>query len=369
MKSITKSLLFTALTAWIGLLCDFQVQADSIDDIVRGEMAKRHIPGVALAVVRDGHPVKIATYGTANIEDTTPVGRGTSFQLFSLTKTFTAAAVMRLIEWGQLSLDDTIMSRLQGLPEKWSSITVRDCLSHTSGLPDIIDREEQLLAADWDNALPILAKLPSKKRCEEALYIQTGYVFLRLIIEKVTKKPFEDFMKDEFYDPLQMTSTRYADSRDIVVGRAAWYTNLQPSLDRKGFLLQNEMPNVTNLLFNNSSFFPPMMHGSAGLVSTIDDLLKWECAFANGSILSRSALTQTLMVPVLKDGTAGPFGLGWATATFEGHRFMTFGGGNSVVYIRFPDNGLSIILLTNLQGADPNSIVIEIARRLLANSN
>lgn len=356
---------FTLLVASLALLWGADAHAGSVDNLIRSEMAKRHIPGLALAVIKDGRPAKVSTYGLANVETKAPLRRNSSFQLFSLTKTFTAAAVMRLADRGQVNLDDAISSYLPGLPQQWSGITIRDCLSHTSGLPDLIDPQEQLLASDWNSALPLLAKLPAKGRREEALYIQTGYVALRLIVEKVAAKPFEQFMKDEFFQPLQMGSTQYADSRDVISGRAAWYTNLQPSADRKSFLLQDGKTSTTDILFNNPSFFPSMMHGSAGLVSTIDNLVKWERAFADGRVLSKSALDQTLTVPPLKDGTAGPFGLGWATATFEGHRFMTFGGGNSVVYIRFPDDGLSIILLTNLQGADPNSLVIEIARKYL----
>jgi CubicO group peptidase (beta-lactamase class C family) len=347
-------------------MAPMEVQAAPIDDLVRSEMASRHIPGLALAILRDGKPIKIATYGLANVEDAAPVQTDTSFQLFSLTKIFTAAAIMRLSDRGQLGLDDTIATYLPGLPQQWSNITIRDCLSHTSGLPDMVDQAENLVAPDWNSALPILAKLPAKGRRKEALYIQTGYVALRLVIEKVTGKPFEEFMTEEFFKPLHMSSTEYADSRDIVAARAAWYTNLQPSPDRKSFLLQDGKTVPTDTLFNNPSFFPRVMQGSAGLASTIKDLVKWEAALANGKILSRAALQQTLTIPKLEDGTTGPFGLGWAIAAFEGHRFMTFGGGNTVVYIRFPDDGLSIILLTNLQGSDPNSIVIKLARTLLA---
>lgn len=110
-------------------------RADAIDDYLRTEMQKRSIPGLALAVVRDGSVVKMQGYGFANLEHDVPVTPDTIFELASVTKQFTATAIMRLVEEGKVGLDDPIARRLSGAPETWKAITVRHLLTHTSGLP------------------------------------------------------------------------------------------------------------------------------------------------------------------------------------------------------------------------------------------
>src|SRR5215470_19198605 len=106
--------------------------ADAIDDYIRGQMKARRIPGLALAVVRDGTVVKLQGYGVANLEHDVPVTPDTIFELASVTKQFTASAIMTLVEDGRLKLDDSITAHLVGCPETWKPITVRHLLTHTS---------------------------------------------------------------------------------------------------------------------------------------------------------------------------------------------------------------------------------------------
>lgn len=119
-------------------------RADTIDDYLRAEMQKRRIPGLGLAVVRDGAIVKMQGYGVANLEHDVPVTPDTIFELASVTKQFTATAIMRLVEDGKVQLDDPIARHLSGAPEAWKGITVRHLLTHTSGLPGLEDNFKAL---------------------------------------------------------------------------------------------------------------------------------------------------------------------------------------------------------------------------------
>src|SRR3954467_6583369 len=118
------------------LLCPAAARADAIDDYAAAQLAKHHVPGMAVAVVKDGKPVKVKGYGLADVEHNVPVTDDTVFQLASVTKQFTAAAVMQLVEDGRVSLDDAVSKHVDALPEAWQKVTIRQLLNHTSGIPN-----------------------------------------------------------------------------------------------------------------------------------------------------------------------------------------------------------------------------------------
>ncbi|MFL5602645.1 MAG: serine hydrolase domain-containing protein [Gemmatimonadaceae bacterium] len=342
--------------------CAF-AQADKLDAYIEGEMSKQHIPGLSLAVVQDGKVVKSKAYGLANMELNVRATPGTVYQIQSITKSFVACGIMLLVEDGKIGLDDKITKYLSGLPQAWSDVTVRQMLTHTSGIPSFVqdqgggaaivafaqktDSSEQIIR--WAAARP-LKFAPGEGR----KYSSTGYHLLGMIIEKVSGKPWGQFLKDRIFTPLGMTSTRVYSPFDIIPNRAAGYNHF------------GDVP-VNGLIFT-----PAIMESAAGgLVSTVEDMAKWEIALEQGKILKASTLAQMAMPIKLKndsivqesDGTR--YGLGWDLPTWQGHRVMAHGGdhvtGFTAIFARFIDDKVAVIVLTNLMPFDIRAVTMGVA--------
>jgi CubicO group peptidase (beta-lactamase class C family) len=201
--------------------------ARELDAYVRREMRRRHIPGLSLAVLRGARVVRLKGYGLASVEQGVAAAAETVYQLASTTKVFTGAAVMLLAEEGKLSLDDSVTKLLPGLPAAWGGVTVRQCLTHTSGLPDasLSDDTDEVIAPTRAEALVKLAALPFVSRPGEKWeYNQTGYVLLGMLVERLSGLSFEEFLARRFFRPLGMTRTSFGDSGEVVPGRATLYT-------------------------------------------------------------------------------------------------------------------------------------------------
>ncbi|MFL5468113.1 MAG: serine hydrolase domain-containing protein [Gemmatimonadaceae bacterium] len=354
---------------WLLLLATFAsaecafAQADKLDAYIEGEMSKQHIPGLSLAVVQDGKVVKSKAYGLANMELNVRATPGTVYQIQSITKSFVACGIMLLVEDGKIGLDDKITKYLSELPQAWSDVTVRQMLTHTSGIPSFVqdqgggaaivafaqktDSSEQIIR--WAAARP-LKFAPGEGR----KYSSTGYHLLGMIIEKVSGKPWGQFLRDRIFTPLGMTSTRVYSQFDIIPNRAAGYNHF------------GDVP-VNGLIFT-----PAIMESAAGgLVSTVEDMAKWEIALEQGKILKASTLAQMAMPIKLKndsivqesDGTR--YGLGWDLPTWQGHRVMAHGGdhvtGFTAIFARFIDDKVAVIVLTNLMPFDIRAVTIGVA--------
>ena len=338
-------------------------QADKVDEYIEAEMRKQHIPGLSLAVVQAGKVVKMKAYGLANMELNVPATKSTVYQIQSITKSFIACGIMLLVEDGKIGLDDRITKYLTGLPEAWSDVTVRQMLTHTSGIPSFVqdqggganivafaqktDSSEQIIR--WAAARP-LKFAPGEGR----KYSSTGYHLLGMIIEKVSGKPWGQFLHDRIFEPLGMSSTRVFSHFDIIPNRASGYNHF------------GDVP------VNGLTFTPAIMESAAGgLVSTAEDMAKWEIALETGRILKPSTLAQMAVPIKLKndsivqgnDGTR--YGLGWDLPTWEGHRVMAHGGdhvtGFTAIFARFIDDKLAVIMLTNLMPLDIGGITKRVA--------
>jgi D-alanyl-D-alanine carboxypeptidase len=340
-------------------------QADKVDDYIRAEMQKRYIPSLSLAVIQNGKVVKQKAYGLANVELNVPATPETVYQIASTTKTFTASAIMKLVEEGKLSLDDSVTKWLPEVPAAWSGVTVRHCLTHTSGLPDIVQDPCTLaLVADTrEGAIKKLASMPAPNKPGETWsYNQTGYMLLGMILEKVSGLKFEEFLEQRFFRPLAMTSTRFADSRDIVPGRASLYTRIESCGAEGPRLFRDKIQSAQPAYVYN-----PYIHTGAGINTTAGDLAKWNLALDQEKVLKRATLDQMWSAAKLADGKVFRFGgtagyaHGWAVDDRPGHKSVGHSGGGSTAYWRFLDDKLTAIVLTNLQGADPDSLAKGVA--------
>jgi D-alanyl-D-alanine carboxypeptidase len=337
---------------------------DKVDDYITGVIQDRHIPGLSLAVVKEGKIIRQKGYGLANAELMVPSTPETIYQLASTTKNFAGAALMLLVQEGKLSLDDKVNKLLAGLPDAWSEVTVHQIATHTSGLPDFIKNaySAETIADTQVEVLKKLAEMPmSGKPGGQWIYNQTNYLLIKMIIERLSGISFEQFVTDRIFRPFGMTSTTFGDTREIIKGRASLYTRLQ--------IKNGNMSVSPDRFWTYAGYvYPDFMHTAAGLNSNVLDLAKWDAALWDARVLKVPALNRMWTAVKLNDGKVFRFdgkyhgyGCGWIVDDYPGHKSVGGEGGNSTAYRRFLDDKLTVIVLTNCQGADPNSIVEGVA--------
>ena len=286
-----------------------------------------------------------------------------------MSKEFTAVGVMKLAEKGLLSLDDPISKHLQGLPESWRGVTLRQALTHTSGLPDILtdDLNLYLIAPTWEEALPKLAELPAQKAGQASSYNQTGYILVGQVIERVTGLSFEAFIQRELFDPLGLKAAVYGDSWDIIKGRSELYTAVAASVDGTKLVAVNGRPQLSTdgIRRYGSKVFPRFTHPTGGLNMNLEDLVRWELALAAGQVISKKSLAEMSTPQVLDDGKPGAFGLSFLIGQLAGNKTVSSGGGAAVWCLRIPEKRITVLVLSNLQGSFPERLAARIAEEYL----
>jgi CubicO group peptidase (beta-lactamase class C family) len=345
------------LFAFILLLCDVaSAQAEKVDAYLKSEMAKRHIPGASVAVVQDGRVILARNYGQANVELSVPVTPDSVFKLASLTKPFTATAVMMLVEEGKISLDGRLAEYLPDLPSQWANVTVRQALSHTSGLVDYLRVPRWSWQSSWrqdltpdefikfaSEAAPLFAPGAGIR------YSNTGYYLLGMLIQKVSGKTYGQFVAERIFRPLGMTATRRDTLTGIVPNRVS------------GYVL------VNGVLQNAEYTSETWAFSEGGIISTATDLAKWEAALYTEKLIKRSRLEQMWTATKLNNGSlaiigdngAGKpnyYGLGWYISEHRGHKIIFHPGdkpGFSSTFTRFMDERLTVILLCNNSSGSP----------------
>jgi CubicO group peptidase (beta-lactamase class C family) len=320
-------------------------QADKVDDYVKAEMQRQHIPGTSIAVLKDGKIIKAEGYGLANVELNVPARPETVYQVGSVSKQLIAAGIMILMQDGKLSLDDKISTFLEGTPDTWKEITVRHLLTHTSGIvreaPGFDPFKIQADADVIKTAYPLPLRFAPGEKWE---YCNVGYFSLAEIIRKVSGKPWGDYLNERLFTPLEMNATRTTTVTEIIQNRA------------NGYVWRN------NKLQNASSFFA--LRPSGAFLSSVLDLAKWDAALYNDKILKQSTLSQVWMPVKLNSGATHPYGFGWELSTVAGHKMVHHGGslpGFRAQFMRFVDDKLTVVVLTNGDNANPNLMALGIA--------
>lgn len=325
-------------------------RADQVDDYITAQMREQHIPGLSLAVIRDGRIVKMQGYGLANVEEQTPATPQTVYHLASLTKQFMGAAIVLLAQDGKLGLDDPISRYLEKTPARWSEITIRQLLTHTSGIKDYLN-EMQSVTCNGTNPAEIishLGEMPLNFAPGTAYaYSNTGYLVLDLIVQKVASETYDQFLGERIFRPLGMTETRRNSLSEIIPYRASGYV-------------------WTDGKLRNSPFVEPTLYdnGDDGLVSSVVDLARWDAALDTDNLLKADSQKQMYAPVSFPDGSNSGYGLGWSLGTVNGHRLVYHSGGRpdtSTFIARFLDDHLTIIVLTNKSGAGPSRIARHLA--------
>ncbi len=317
---------------------------------VQNEMAVRHIPGMAVGVYRGGKPVEIVTAGYADLENKVRVRRQTQFPICSITKQFTAAAVLLLVQDGKMRLDDPVGHYVDGIPSSWSGVTIRRLLQHSSGVPDRMFRDD-LPEMPLREAIVKLRKHPlDYQPGDQWSYNNTGYWLLGVAIEKVSGQSFFDFLHDRIFVPLGLAHTFPNRAKELVPWRA------------RGYAFKN------GRYYNAPRLIDSVGTAAGGLISTLDDLNIWSKALASGKLLSAESRKEMLTPAVLNSGdrawnfAGGGYGLGVFIDTLKGHVIEKHSGGwddASCQLTRFLDNGLTVIVLTNVGNYEQRSFVGE----------
>lgn len=299
--------------------------------------------------MRNGKIIKAEGYGLANIELDVPVMPKTIFQSGSMGKQFTATAVMMLVEEGKISLDDKIKKYFPGAPATWDNITVRNLLTHTSGVKNYTSKSATDFRKDYteDDFVKLAESMPLDfPPGTDWSYSNTGYVLLGILIHKVTGEFYGDFLQQRIFKPLGMTSTRIISERDIVPNRAAGYD-----------LVKGQ--------WKNQEWVSPSLNTTAdgSLYFNVLDLAKWDAALYTETLLKRADLDQMWTIAKLNDGklNKGNYGFGWEINKMNGHKLIEHGGawqGFTTMICRYVDDKLTVVVLTNLDSAHSNPDLI-----------
>jgi CubicO group peptidase (beta-lactamase class C family) len=344
---------------WAGMtsLCALAICATAalpraeVDGVVDAAMQELHLPGLSLAVVEHGRVALLRGYGLADVEHRVPVSADTVFEIGSITKQFTAAAVLLLVEEGKVALDDPITKHLQGVPQSWTGITVRHLLNHSSGiqnyltvsgLPDLTRLTHDQIAAVFFDRLPL-----EFQPGETWSYSNSGYLLLGNVIEKASGKSYWDFLRERIFLPLGMTATRSSDPAAIIPNRASGYEWSRGRLERR--------PALTEAAY-----------GAGAVVSTARDMARWDLALRARRLLQRASYDQMWTPLRLAGGAWAPFnyGFGWTIDTWQGRRVIAHSGGTpgcSSVIDRFSEDDLTVIVLTNHGDRVIDQIALDIA--------
>jgi len=312
----------------------------ALDAYLRAATRNEQFSGTVL-LARNGKPVFVRSYGMANYELGVPNGADTVFRLASVTKQFTALAVMQLQEQGQLNVDDPICRYLTDCPTVWRPITIRELLNHTSGIPNfssLPEWDEVLSRRDYTPAelMALFRDLPLKFTPGQKYdYSNSGYHLLGLIIERVSGMGWGEYVKQRILMPLGMTHSGDDNTRAVIPHRASGYYSLGTTF------------------INAPIISRTVGYAAGGLYSTVGDLLLWDRALVPGRLVSQASL-DAMFTPVKNN-----YGFGWRIGERFGRREMDHSGsdnGFSTYIIRFPADDLTAIVLSNSDRASAGKV-------------
>jgi CubicO group peptidase (beta-lactamase class C family) len=355
--TISASLLVVAMATPAARAQDTRALVHYVDSVATAAVTEHRTAGVSVAVVKNGRTVLAKGYGFADLENDVPATSATVYRIGSITKQFTSAAIMRLMEQGKLSLDDTLRKFLPDFPTQGNRVTVRHLLNHTSGIKSYTSlgpKWERVMRIDLapDSMVTLFANEPFDFKPGDAYrYDNSGYFLLGMIIEKLSGKTYGQYVQDEFFTPLGLESTIYCDQAPLIKHRAQGYT------PRPGGKFINAEP---------LSMTQPYAAGS--LCSTVNDLAKWSLALSSGKVVSPASYKLMTTPDTLNDGKRLSYGFGLGTGTLRGHRQVSHNGGiNGFVseLHHYPDDSVVTVVLTNTAALVAPQLERLIARRAL----
>jgi len=319
---------------------------DQVDSIMHAYSGQ--VPGASLLVVQGGKPVIHRSYGFSDLEKKTSATSATNYRLASVTKQFTAAAILLLVQDRKLSLGDGVRRWLPSLPAALDSVTLTHLLTHTSGIIDY----EDVMAPDTKTQLHDADVLKLLETQDSTYftpgtgyrYSNSGYTLLALIVERASGQRFASFLRDRIFKPLGMSHTvAFEDGISAVSNRAYGYTLKDGTWTRRD-------QSLTSAVL-----------GDGGIYSSIDDLAKWDAALYDARLLSNESRRLAFAAHVATDKEGVSYGFGWRiTGETLWHSGETSGFRN--VIVRYPERHMTVIILTNRDDPEPYETALEIGK-------
>ncbi len=317
-------------------------------DAALAPMFKPNWPGATVIVTRDGKPVFRKAYGQANLPENTPMQPDMQLRLGSITKQFTAVGILMLAEQGKLSLQDDIRRHLPDFPDKGKTITIEHLLQHTSGIPNYTSLKAFRNLPDEGVTIAQVVDLFKDEPLDFApgerySYSNSGYFLLGVVIEKLSGMKYHDFIARNIFEPLGMTDTA------------------QEGFERSG------KRRIKGYRLSGDKVVPvadidvTLAYSAGALVSTVDDMARWDAAVSSGKLLKPDSWRQAFTACRLPHNAPCNYGYGWNIGTLAGHRMIHHGGsipGFTAQALRLPDDKVFVAVLTNGNGGAVNTPVI-----------
>ncbi|TWU29250.1 serine hydrolase domain-containing protein [Bythopirellula polymerisocia] len=332
------------------LLCTRTARADNTVTVEKVEVLLPPSAGAAVMAIDDGKVVFKHAWGNLRSDRTESCTVTTNFRLASVSKQFTATAILLLVDRGVIGLDDTLDRFFPECPEYWCRISVHHLLTHTSGLPDyekLIPEGTTLQLTDL-NVLELLRATiePLFEPGAKFAYSNSGYALLGLIVEAAADRPFQDFIQSEIFEPTGMNrSLLYVAGMNRVPERAYGH-----ELDAENHWIVGDQ-SLTSAV-----------RGDGGVYSSLDDLQNWIATLDQEALLSDSSYTKMFSPHVRTDRGQQDYGYGWFLDTYRGERRVMHAGGTrgfTLMLQRFPDRHAAVVILLNRSALEPPADYVE----------
>ena len=314
-----------------------RVKPEAVDAIAARILREQRLPSLSIAVASGTQVLLSKAYGKADLEDEVAAGPRTVYRIGSITKQFSAAAILRLVERHLVSLDDPIARYVPALRDRFGEVTVRHLLNHTSGIRSFTSlpgfAAKKRLDLSDDELIDVFRNEdPDFAAGSNFLYNNSGYYLLAMIIERVSGQPYADFVREELFVPLNLEDTFACDDRRLIPRRARGYTISAGTIENASFI----------------SLAPPK--GGGNLCSTATDLARWAQALAAGRVIRAQSYRLMVEPGEMRDGRRIGYGLGLFLANFNGQPEVSHGGainGFSSHLGVFPASDLIVVTMTN----------------------
>lgn len=346
-----KSLLIIMLS--LILISGCNMENENKMDQIFSEYNKPNVPGAAVMVIKSGEIIFQKEYGLENIELKQPVSETTNFRLASVTKQFTAMSILLLIKKGEINFNTTLKEIFPDFPEFGSKINIKHLLQHTSGLidyEDMIDDTVTVQLKDKD-VLNLMMKTDSSyfKPGSKHQYSNSGYALLALAVEKISGKPFRDFLEENIFQPLGMKNTiAFENNINEVKNRAYGYTITENGID-----LTDQ--SITSAVL-----------GDGGIYSSLNDLYFWDQSLYTSKLIDKKYLDESWTPGITTSGNEFHYGYGWHLEKRYNTKVVYHTGSTrgfrNIIY-RIPEKNFTVVILTN-RNAGPERITLDIAYKV-----
>lgn len=331
---------------------------NKIDELLTKQFSQLQ-PGCEVLVAKHGQIIYKKAYGSADLELNVPLTPDMVFNLASITKQFTAVAILQLVEQGKISLHDSLQKFIPDFPSKGHTITIENLLTHTSGIKDYMQLDyPNSYMERWDYKPKQLIDSFKNYPLEfepgtKFSYSNSGYYLLGYIIEEITGSRYQSYVQDNLLKPLGLTHTYFDSAGIIIPNRVSGYQK-------------------DDTVYKNEDYWSPTIeYAAGGLISNVDDLFKWHKGLYTYQILKKETLQRAFTSFKLKDGTSTDYGYGWFLKTSDGIKSIEHGGGipgfrTDEIY--FPSEDIFIAILCNCGTASIDELSVNISSVALGKS-